>query len=82
MTERVDFYVLAEHRARAALRARLPARGEGLSGESRASSSGARTLAEAKACDELLWTFDDRAFVPHEISRDEQLDRTAARRCT
>ena len=26
-----------------------------------------------RACDELLWTFDDRTFVPHRISRDEQL---------
>ncbi|HTV97874.1 MAG TPA: DNA polymerase III subunit chi [Steroidobacteraceae bacterium] len=29
--------------------------------------------ADARACDELLWTFDDRAFVPHRISRGAEL---------
>ena len=72
MTERIDFYVLAstapEQRCR--LACRLAAR---------AYLENARVIiwsgsdAEARACDELLWTFDDRAFVPHRISRDEQL---------
>jgi DNA polymerase-3 subunit chi len=72
MTERIDFYILAstapEQRRR--LACRLAAR---------AYLEKARVIiwsgsdAEAKACDELLWTFDDRTFVPHRISRDEQL---------
>jgi DNA polymerase III subunit chi len=72
MTERIDFYVLAstapEQRRR--LACRLAAR---------AYLENARVIiwsgsdAEARACDELLWTFDDHAFVPHRISRDEQL---------
>jgi DNA polymerase-3 subunit chi len=72
MTERVDFYVLAstapEQRCR--LACRLAAQ---------AYLDNARVIiwsgsdAEARACDELLWTFDDRAFVPHRISRDAQL---------
>jgi len=72
MTERVDFYVLPstapEQRCR--LACRLAAQ---------AYLANARVIiwsgsdAEARACDELLWTFDDRAFVPHRISRDEQL---------
>jgi DNA polymerase-3 subunit chi len=72
MTQRIDFYILAstapEQRFR--LACRLAAR---------AYLEKARVViwngsdAEAKACDELLWTFDDRAFVPHRISRDEQL---------
>ena len=72
MTERVDFYVLPstapEQRCR--LACRLAAQ---------AYLANARVIiwsgsdAEARTCDELLWTFDDRAFVPHRISRDEQL---------
>jgi DNA polymerase-3 subunit chi len=27
---------------------------------------------DAAACDDLLWTFDDRAFVPHQFSRDAE----------
>ena len=72
MTARIDFYVLAstapEQRCRLACRLAAQAYLEN-----------ARVIiwsgsdAEARACDELLWTFDDRAFVPHRISRDEQL---------
>jgi DNA polymerase-3 subunit chi len=68
MTERIDFYVLAsaapEERRRLACRLAEKAYAQDLrvviwSG----------TESEARACDELLWTFDDRAFVPHRISR-------------
>jgi DNA polymerase III subunit chi len=72
VTERIDFYVLAstapEQRCRLACRLAAQAYLEN-----------ARVIiwsgseAEARACDELLWTFDDRTFVPHRISRDEQL---------
>jgi DNA polymerase III subunit chi len=72
VTERVDFYVLAstapEQRYR--LACRLAARSY---------RENARVIiwcgsdSEARACDELLWTFDDRTFVPHRISHDAQL---------
>jgi DNA polymerase III subunit chi len=72
MTDRVDFYVLAstapEQRFRLACRI-----------AARAYLEKSRVIiwsgsdAEARACDELLWTFDDRAFVPHRISRDAEL---------
>jgi DNA polymerase-3 subunit chi len=30
------------------------------------------TLADAQALDELLWTFNDRSFIPHKVCLDEQ----------
>jgi DNA polymerase III subunit chi len=72
MTERIDFYILPstdpERRWRFACRL-----------TEKAYRDNARVIiwsatdGEARTCDELLWTFDDRAFVPHRISRDEQL---------
>jgi DNA polymerase III subunit chi len=72
VTQRIDFYVLAssapEQRCRLACRLAAQAYLEN-----------ARVIiwsgsdAQARACDELLWTFDDRSFVPHRISRNEQL---------
>ena len=69
MTERIDFYVLEsaapEERRRLACRlaekAYLANRRVIIWGGSES---------EARTCDELLWTFDDHAFVPHRISRD------------
>jgi DNA polymerase III subunit chi len=72
MTERIDFYVLAstapEQRRR--LACRLAARAYLDRGRVILWSG---SEAEAQACDDLLWTFDDRAFVPHRISRDAEL---------
>jgi DNA polymerase-3 subunit chi len=72
MTDRVDFYVLPstapEQRRRLACRL-----------AEKAYLENGRVIiwlasdAEARSCDELLWTFDDRAFVPHRVSRDQQL---------
>ncbi len=72
MTERIDFYILPstdpERRQRFACRL-----------TAKAYRDNARVIiwsatdGEAKRCDELLWTFDDQAFVPHRVSRDEQL---------
>ena len=31
-------------------------------------------LADAKALDDLLWTFNERSFVPHELCLEEQFD--------
>ena len=31
-------------------------------------------LADAKSLDEMLWTFNERAFVPHQVCLDERID--------
>ncbi len=64
---RVDFYVLSQEGSDARLRVacRLV---------EKAFDQGIRvyvqtaTLAEAQRLDELLWTFNDRSFLPHEVS--------------
>src|SRR5271154_1047720 len=64
VTQRIDFYVLAstapEQRCRLACRLTALAYLENARVIIWAGSD-----AEARACDELLWTFDDRTFVPH-----------------
>jgi len=75
MTERVDFYVLDTKAPAQRLNfvCRLTAK---------AYQQQLRVIiwsepADAKTCDDLLWTFNDGSFVPHQISRDEQVtDRT------
>jgi DNA polymerase III subunit chi len=70
MTERVDFYVLktATAKQRWTFACRLI---------EKAYLRDLRvvivneTLAEAKALDELLWTFNERSFIPHTICLDE-----------
>ncbi|MBK8066239.1 MAG: DNA polymerase III subunit chi [Rhodanobacteraceae bacterium] len=37
----------------------------------------ARTLDEAEALDDLLWSFEPDAFIPHQIAGDEEDDYTA-----
>jgi DNA polymerase III subunit chi len=72
MTGRADFYILNTHEARERWRfaCRLTAK---------AYLSNLRVIvwseseSDAKLLDDLLWTFDDRAFVPHQLSRDEEL---------
>ncbi len=71
MTERVDFYVLksAAAKQRWTFACRLT---------EKAYLRDLRivivndTLADAKALDELLWTFNERSFIPHKICLDEQ----------
>jgi DNA polymerase III subunit chi len=71
MTERVDFYVLksAAVKQRHAFACRLT---------EKAYLRDLRivivnnSLADAKELDELLWTFNERSFVPHKICLDEQ----------
>jgi DNA polymerase-3 subunit chi len=76
MTGRVDFYVLStqEPRDRWRFACRLTAK---------AYLRDLRVIVwsdnepDAKLIDDLLWTFDERAFVPHQLSRDAELaDRT------
>jgi DNA polymerase-3 subunit chi len=70
MTERVDFYVLKSAAApqRLAFACRLT---------EKAYLRDLRvvivndTLAEAQALDDLLWTFNERSFIPHQICLDE-----------
>jgi DNA polymerase-3 subunit chi len=71
MTERVDFYVLksAAAKQRWSFACRLT---------EKAYSRDLRvvilngTLADARALDDLLWTFNERSFVPHQICADGQ----------
>jgi DNA polymerase III subunit chi len=72
MTTRVDFYILStlEARERWRFACRLIAK---------AYLQNLRVIVwsesepDAKLIDDLLWTFDDRAFVPHQLSREEEL---------
>jgi DNA polymerase-3 subunit chi len=68
MTERVDFYVLnsATERQRFTFACRLTEKAYLLTLKVVLLSDSA---AEAAALDEMLWTFNDRAFVPHDLRR-------------
>jgi DNA polymerase-3 subunit chi len=70
MTERVDFYVLksAAARQRWAFACRLTEKAY-LRDLSIVIAND--TLADARSLDELLWTFNERSFVPHEVCPDE-----------
>jgi DNA polymerase III subunit chi len=71
MTERVDFYILksAAAKQRWTFACRLA---------EKAYLRDMRvvivndTLADAQALDDLLWTFNERSFIPHKICLDEQ----------
>ena len=71
MTERVDFYVLksAAARQRWAFACRLTEKAFLKDLKIVIVSD---TLADAQALDELLWTFNDRSFIPHKVCLDEQ----------
>jgi DNA polymerase III subunit chi len=71
MTERVDFYVLksAAARQRWAFACRLT---EKAYLQDLKIVIVCDTLADAQALDELLWTFNDRSFIPHKVCPDEQ----------
>jgi DNA polymerase-3 subunit chi len=73
MTERVDFYVLkgATPKQRLIFACRLA---------EKAYLSDLKVVilqadpSEAKALDDLLWTFNERSFVPHDLCLDQQFD--------
>jgi len=74
VTDRVDFYVLQsqapQRRWNFACRLTAKAYLQNLAIVIWSESPG-----DAKLCDDLLWTFDDRSFVPHRMARDgEPLD--------
>jgi DNA polymerase-3 subunit chi len=71
MTERVDFYVLksAAARQRWSFACRLTEKAYLKDLKIVIVSD---TLADAQALDELLWTFNDRSFIPHKVCLDEQ----------
>jgi DNA polymerase-3 subunit chi len=71
MTERVDFYVLksAAARQRWAFACRLTEKAYLKNLKIVIVSD---TLADAQALDELLWTFNERSFIPHKVCLDEQ----------
>jgi DNA polymerase-3 subunit chi len=69
MAERVDFYVLQSQapQRRLSFACRLTAKAylQNLSIVIWSASAG-----DSRLCDDLLWTFDDRSFVPHRVTRD------------
>jgi DNA polymerase-3 subunit chi len=71
MTERVDFYVLKSTAAqqRWAFACRLTEKAYLKDLKIVIVND---TLADAQALDELLWTFNERSFVPHKVCLDEQ----------
>jgi DNA polymerase-3 subunit chi len=71
MTERVDFYVLksAAAKQRWAFACRLTEKAYLKDLKILIVND---SLADAKALDELLWTFNERSFIPHQICLDEQ----------
>jgi DNA polymerase III subunit chi len=71
MTERVDFYVLksAAAQQRWAFACRLTEKAYLKDLKIVIVND---TLADAQALDELLWTFNERSFVPHKVCLDEQ----------
>jgi DNA polymerase-3 subunit chi len=71
MTERVDFYVLSStlDKQRWMFACRLAEKAYLKELRVTIVSAG---QAEAKALDDLLWTFSDRSFVPHELCEREQ----------
>ncbi len=71
MTERVDFYVLksAAARQRWNFACRLTEKAYLKDLKIVLVSD---TLADAQALDELLWTFNERSFIPHKVCLDEQ----------
>jgi DNA polymerase III subunit chi len=71
MTERVDFYVLksAAAKQRWAFACRLTEKAYLRDLKIVIVND---TLADAQALDELLWTFNERSFIPHKVCLDEQ----------
>jgi DNA polymerase-3 subunit chi len=71
VTERVDFYVLksAAARQRWAFACRLTEKAYLRDLKIVIVND---TLADAQALDELLWTFNERSFIPHKVCLDEQ----------
>ena len=71
MTERVDFYVLksAAAKQRWAFACRLTEMAYLRDLKIVIVND---TLADAQALDELLWTFNERSFIPHKVCLDEQ----------
>jgi DNA polymerase III subunit chi len=71
MTERVDFYVLKSSSAkqRWMFACRLTEKAYLLDLRIVIAHD---SLADAKELDELLWTFNERSFVPHKICHDEK----------
>jgi DNA polymerase-3 subunit chi len=71
MTERVDFYVLksAAAKQRWTFACRLTEKAYLLDLKIVIAND---TLADALSLDELMWTYDERSFIPHQLCRDEQ----------
>lgn len=70
MPSRVDFYVLAEDAPEARLRCACRLVEKAVERDHRVYVRTASTQ-EARHVDELLWTFNDRTFLPHAMWEDE-----------
>ncbi len=77
MTERVDFYVLGSKSARQRWTFACRLTEKAYLRDLKVVVLG-DTAAETEAIDELLWTFSERSFVPHDIYRDSRPQETAA----
>lgn len=64
---RVDFYVLSQDRPDERLRVTCSLIEKAFDQGLRVYAQ-TRTLPDAQRLDELLWTFNDRSFIPHEVS--------------
>jgi DNA polymerase-3 subunit chi len=73
MTERVDFYVLKSSNARQRWTFGCRLTEKAYLRDLRVLVLSA-TAADAETIDEMLWTFNDRSFIPHAISRDGSID--------
>ncbi len=77
MTERVDFYVLGSKSARQRWTFACRLTEKAYLRDLKVVVLG-DTAAETEAIDELLWTFSERSFVPHDIYRDNRPQEAAA----
>jgi DNA polymerase-3 subunit chi len=71
MTERVDFYILKSAAAKQRWTFACRLTEKAYLRDMRVVIAN-DTLADAQALDDLLWTFNERSFIPHKICLDEQ----------
>ena len=76
MTERVDFYVLGSSSAKQRLTFACRLTEKAYLHDLKVVVLG-ESPAETEVMDELLWTFNERSFVPHSIRRDGRPDAAA-----
>jgi DNA polymerase-3 subunit chi len=73
MTEKVDFYVLSGSSPKLRLNVACRLAEKAYLRDLKVVIL-QQNVAEAKSLDEMLWTFNERSFVPHQLCIDEHLD--------